>query len=399
MQALVGTRTAADINLAAQIVILIGLLIGFLLARRKRFDQHANVQTVMVLFNLLLIVGVMATSFYAYVIAGGTTTGRVAQLMIGHAALGVVVEGVALYLILRMRTKLIPLRLRVGNIKLWMRTTLALWTLLVLLGVGIYAERYLLQRPVVSAPLLELRQLGADLYVHAVELGDARDRESLPAIKRHAEHLVNLIEGKQGLHYGDNDANGRLEDPGDGVGLLARLDAVAEATADPALTAQAGAVRGELDRIIALSLELLGAPSLEGTKARVDEVVELARKANAEGVIDIDFAAREAGVVEAPSVAFATVAAGEPVTVTVHEDEFRFVPSQVTIPVGTTVIWVNDERAKHTATADDGLFDSGDQNLGDSFTYTFNAPGRYPYYCRFHGDVDGVGMAGTIVVE
>jgi plastocyanin len=63
------------------------------------------------------------------------------------------------------------------------------------------------------------------------------------------------------------------------------------------------------------------------------------------------------------------------------------------------VIWVNDELAKHTATADDGLFDSGDQSLGDSYAYTFAEPGRYPYFCRYHGDVEGVGMAGTIVVE
>ena len=51
MQELFGTRTAADINLVAQILLLAGLLVGFILARRKRFDQHANVQTAMVLLN------------------------------------------------------------------------------------------------------------------------------------------------------------------------------------------------------------------------------------------------------------------------------------------------------------------------------------------------------------
>ena len=76
-----------------------------------------------------------------------------------------------------------------------------------------------------------------------------------------------------------------------------------------------------------------------------------------------------------------------------------FSPPALTIPAGTTVTWVNDEQAKHTATADDGSFDSGDQDLGESFTYTFTEPGVYPYFCRYHGDVDGVGMAGTIVVE
>ena len=74
-------------------------------------------------------------------------------------------------------------------------------------------------------------------------------------------------------------------------------------------------------------------------------------------------------------------------------------PSQLTVPAGTTVIWVNDEQAKHTASADDGHFDSGDQELGVRYAYTFTEPGTYGYFCRYHGDVGGVGMAGTIVVE
>jgi plastocyanin len=74
-------------------------------------------------------------------------------------------------------------------------------------------------------------------------------------------------------------------------------------------------------------------------------------------------------------------------------------PEELTIPTGATVVWINEERPKHTATADDGRFDSGDQRLGDSYAYTFNEPGIYPYFCRYHGDVGGVGMAGVIVVE
>ena len=158
--------------------------------------------------------------------------------MIGHGFLGLLVEAFAVYLILRMRTDLIPRGLRIGNIKAAMRATLVLWAALVLLGLGIYGERYFNQTVVASAPLLELRQLGADLYVHAVELEDAVDRRSLTAVKRHAEHLINLVEGEAGLRYGDNDADGHLEDPGDGVGLLARLNAVAAVAGDASVTAE-----------------------------------------------------------------------------------------------------------------------------------------------------------------
>jgi plastocyanin len=67
--------------------------------------------------------------------------------------------------------------------------------------------------------------------------------------------------------------------------------------------------------------------------------------------------------------------------------------------VGTTVVWINKERAKHTVTSDDGTIESGDQPLEDVFEYTFTEPGTYNYYCRFHGDEGLVGMAGQIIVE
>ena len=61
----------------------------------------------------------------------------------------------ALDLVLLMRTKLIPKQFRLDNFKLAMRATLALWTVLVLLGIGIYAERYLMQSVAASARSLE----------------------------------------------------------------------------------------------------------------------------------------------------------------------------------------------------------------------------------------------------
>ena len=399
MQNLLGTRTAADINLVAQILLLAGLLAGFILARRKRFTQHARFQTTMVLLNLALIALFMVPSFYGYVIAGQSVSGTVAQLMIGHGVLGIVVEVFALYLILLMRTNLIPKQLRLGNIKLAMRATLALWTVLVLLGVGIYTQRYLVQSTVASAPLLEFRQLGADLYVHAVELEDAQTRGSLPAVKRHAEHLVNLIEGAKGLHYGDIDANGHLEDPGDGTGLLVRLGAVAAVGGGPGATQQAATIQDQLDRIVAQALDLIGGQQVDVMTPSVEDIVNLARQANVDGVFALESAARDAGVVQAPSLAGVAQSTGEAVSVTIHEDRYSFIPSQLTIPTGTTVVWVNDEQAKHTVSADEGQFDSGDQELGVRYTYTFTEAGTYRYFCRYHGDVDGVGMAGTIVVE
>src|SRR5512133_3126606 len=151
MQALLGQRLSSDINLVAQLLILAGLWVGFVFARRKQIPRHQAVQTSMVLVNSLFIVFVMFTSFYNYVIAGGTTTGPVANLMMIHGLVGLAAELTGIYLILRMGTKILPASLRVKNFKLVMRSLLGLWTVLVLLGLGIYYARYLAPKPAAAA--------------------------------------------------------------------------------------------------------------------------------------------------------------------------------------------------------------------------------------------------------
>lgn len=151
--------------------------------------------------------------------------------------------------------------------------------------------------------------------------------------------------------------------------------------------------------MVALSIDLLGARSLDNRTSSVAEILNLARQANGLGIFGIEFTARELGVGEAPTQEPAETTEDDAGSLTVHEDEFLFIPARLTIPAGTTVVWTNDEQAKHTATADDDRFDPGDQSFGDSYAYTFSEPGTYPYYCRYHGDAGGVGMAGTIVVE
>lgn len=250
MQHLVGSRLAADIDLVAQLLILLGLWGGAYLARTRRFRAHGVVQTTLVLSNLVFIFLIMILSFNTYVIAGQTTTGPVARIMLLHGAMGLIAELTALYLVVRMRTKLLTPRLRVRNIKRLMRAVLLLWTAVVLIGATLYRERYLVTpAAAASAPLSQLRQSGADVYVHAVELQDAVQRHNLATAKRHAEHLVNLIEDRNGPHYGDVDGNGVIEDPGDGTGLMPELQAVTRATSDHTVTSDTGVFNsGDMSR-------------------------------------------------------------------------------------------------------------------------------------------------------
>ncbi len=78
--------------------------------------------------------------------------------------------------------------------------------------------------------------------------------------------------------------------------------------------------------------------------------------------------------------------------------DFKFNPSALTVAAGTTVVWKNEDSAPHTVTAADGSWTSDTLNNGDSFQQTFDTPGTFTYYCKFHGNADGTGMAATITV-
>src|SRR3990172_4354464 len=70
-----------------------------------------------------------------------------------------------------------------------------------------------------------------------------------------------------------------------------------------------------------------------------------------------------------------------------------FDPADVTVEAGETLTWSNDGALPHTATADDGSFDTGTLDPGDSDSVRIDEPGTYPYYCTLHGAPGGIGMA------
>jgi plastocyanin len=72
---------------------------------------------------------------------------------------------------------------------------------------------------------------------------------------------------------------------------------------------------------------------------------------------------------------------------------YSFLPPTLTIKVGTRVTWGNKDATAHTATADQGSFDTGTLNKGQRMTITFNKPGTFTYHCEFHAF-----MTGTIKV-
>jgi plastocyanin len=63
---------------------------------------------------------------------------------------------------------------------------------------------------------------------------------------------------------------------------------------------------------------------------------------------------------------------------------------------GTMVTWVNGDEAAHSATSNDGVFDSKTLKPGQSYSYVFNKPGKYAYHSTVRGEEK---MASTIVVN
>ena len=81
-------------------------------------------------------------------------------------------------------------------------------------------------------------------------------------------------------------------------------------------------------------------------------------------------------------------------TRTVVIQGFSFKPAHITIKRGTKVTWINKDMTKHTATANNGAFDSGVLRPGESYSHTFKTAGKKGYHCQIHPS-----MMGSVTVR
>jgi plastocyanin len=82
---------------------------------------------------------------------------------------------------------------------------------------------------------------------------------------------------------------------------------------------------------------------------------------------------------------------------TVDAPDYEFAPKNTSISVGDTITWNFTGPSEHTATSNSGQpdkFDSGLKAEGTTFSYTFDTPGKFQYFCRPHEDF----MKGVITV-
>ena len=139
-----GAPLAADLNFVIQLTMGAGLIVGTLLAKRKRYKAHGICQTTVLLLNLVMIGLVMWPSFQRQV---KPATAKALhkwyyEAAIIHAVLGMTAELGGLYIVIVAGTKLLPPRLRFTHWKWWMRAELALWMIVFLSGWGTYCAWY-----------------------------------------------------------------------------------------------------------------------------------------------------------------------------------------------------------------------------------------------------------------
>jgi amicyanin len=75
-------------------------------------------------------------------------------------------------------------------------------------------------------------------------------------------------------------------------------------------------------------------------------------------------------------------------------DNFSFAPKSITVKVGTTVTWTNRDDIPHNVVSTEKKFSSPVLDTDQTFSFKFQEPGSYPYFCKIHPM-----MIGTVIVE
>ncbi len=136
--------SGANVVLVLEIAMGVGLLVGARLARKRRFRQHAWCQSIIVLLNLAVVAVMMIPSFRVHVLPRVPAKLGKAYYALAttHGAFGTVTELAGLYILLSAGTSVLPERLRITKYRVWMRSVLVLWWVVLLLGIATYTRWY-----------------------------------------------------------------------------------------------------------------------------------------------------------------------------------------------------------------------------------------------------------------
>jgi hypothetical protein len=135
---------SSDVVLLVELAIAFMLIVGMFVVRRGHIRAHMYIQSSMVLVNIPIVLIWMVPDYTQYVLPGiphdiGQQFYWVPTLML---VAGIAAEALGVFILLVAGTNWIPERLRFRRYKLWMRSELLLWWLVVLLGISTYYVWY-----------------------------------------------------------------------------------------------------------------------------------------------------------------------------------------------------------------------------------------------------------------
>lgn len=387
----------SDLTLLAEIILYVALCYGVVAQLRRQWKVHDRVQSAVVILNLGLILFVMFRSFVRNDIAGVVTERPndayylVAAL---HGLFGLSAELLAIYCLLA-GFKILPRH--IGRLRYVMWATFVVWTIGLGFGLATYYVWYIRPTPVVAAPTtptplppLSATQ-AADQPVppapQAVVMQDfAFVPEQLTLVAGGAvvwtnqdnrPHTVTLDDGQvdSGRLFSGDQFELTFDEPGtytvyctihDDMHL--KVEVVANSAENVAALATAAALPTATPTPIPTAT-----PTPTPTQTPTPEPTT-------------------------PGITPSPTPSPTPPPLTINAQDFEFNPLNPAVPVGVSIVWTNVGEKRHSITADDGSFDSGLLDPGQTFTLTFTEPGDYAYYCVLHGEVGGRFMSGVISV-
>jgi amicyanin len=70
-------------------------------------------------------------------------------------------------------------------------------------------------------------------------------------------------------------------------------------------------------------------------------------------------------------------------------DRFAFKADNITVPVGSTIVWDNRDDTPHNVVAVAGGFRSPALDTEDKFSFKFDTAGTFDYFCSLHSFMKG----------
>jgi len=135
-----GTRAnwAADLNLIAQIILLLVLVAGRVQAKRRQLNTHHTWMTAVVAVNAVLVIAIMNPELFRLLPSiWGNLDVPERVMPLPHALVGALAELMGLYAVLWIRMDL-PESMRPRSVKWFMRITFLLWALALVGGIALY---------------------------------------------------------------------------------------------------------------------------------------------------------------------------------------------------------------------------------------------------------------------